>query len=347
MGIKNSFFKNILNSNQRNIRMDPEFRDSFWSVGKVALFLILFISILMNIATSIDTSSQKRDYYEISQKLEETKQKYDELYDLYQELGVNNSILDQQYQKVYQDYLNAEQNYQNSLADYQAAQSELNMIDDNTGFSGHFYTVIDYETNFGGITKTKSIHTSYSTYFHYRLDLGHPSHSSPNPQVTADIIETYCTVSSGIQSLAQSLKSQCLNPNDDEEVINALLSFTQHKGDFSRSIKYILDGADDFAKYPWETIAEGNGDCEDKAILFSSLVVSLGYSAAIFIVPEHVLVGVNIASEPTHNTQQSTNWYIEIGGIKYWTCETTVSGWLIGDLPSEYQGETVFYTIIT
>lgn len=160
------------------------------------------------------------------------------------------------------------------------------------------------------------------------------------------MIETYCIVSSDIQSLAQNLSSQCQDPNDDEEVINALLSFTQHKGNFSKSIKYILDGTNDFAKYPLETIAEGNGDYEDKAILFGSLVVSLGYSAAIFIVPEHVLVGVNIASEPTHNTQQPDNWYYEIGGRQYWYCETTVDGWLIGDLPLDYQGETVSYTII-
>ena len=112
------------------------------------------------------------------------------------------------------------------------------------------------------------------------------------------------------------------------------------------SIKYILDGTDDFAKYPWETIAEGNGDCEDKAILFGTLVEALGDSAAIFVVPGHVFVGVNLVLAPTHNSQQPTNWYVEISGNKYWTCETTVDGWYIGDLPLEYQGESIYYRLI-
>ncbi len=320
-------------------------RDPWKLIFFVSLF-IFFIIISGTILACNKPSSNNDDCDDVYQQLQEAKDTYDELYELYQEAVTNYEETEQKYQDAYQDYLEAEQNYQDALKKYHTAQDELDKIDENTDFSGKFYTIVDYETNYGGITHTKYIHTTYSLYFHYRLDLGHPSHSSPDLQITADILETYCIVSSGIVSIAQSIKDQCNDPNDDEEVVDALLSFCQHKGDYSRSIKYIDDSPDDFAKYPWETIAEGNGDCEDKSILFGSLATALGYSAAIFVVPEHVFVGVNLLSNPTHNSQYPDIYSEEISGNKYYSCETTVDGWLIGDLPSSQQGKTIYYKLI-
>lgn len=326
--------------------MDKEFKIIYLWLCCFTLGIAFGLSLLANFAQMEKYSKDKDDCDDCYQQLQEAKDKYDELYELYQEAVTNYEETEKKYQDAYKDYLEAEQNYQDALEDYQTAQDELDKIDENTDFSGKFYTIVDYETNFGSITYTKPIHITYSLYFHYRLDLAHPTHSSSNLQVTADILETYCIVSSGIVSIAQSIKDQCNDPNNNEEVVDALLSFCQHKGDDSKSIIYIEDGADDFAKYPWETIAEGNGDCEDKSILFGSLVTALGYSAAILVVPGHVLVGVNLLSNPTHNMQYPTIWSVEINGDKYYTCETTVDGWLIGDLPPESQGETVYYKLI-
>ncbi len=326
--------------------MVEEYSRDPWKLYCFVWLFISFIVVAGVVAVFSKPSSTNDDYEAVYKQLQDALDNYDTLYTSYQEALANYDEAEQNYQEAYQNYLEAEQNYQNALASYQSVQNELNKITDNTDFSGNFYTVVDYEVNYGAATYTRAIHTTYSTYFYYRLDLGHPSHSSPDLQVAADIIETYCIVTSGIISLAQALKAQCIDPNDDEEVVDTLLSFCQHKGDYSRSIKYIEDGFDDFAKYPWETIAEGNGDCEDKAILFGSLVEALGYSAAILVVTGHVFVGVYLASDPTHNYQSPSSWYIEIGGNEYWTCETTVDGWLVGDLPSEYQGEAVYYRLI-
>ncbi len=256
-----------------------------------------------------------------------------------------------QHDDTYQDYLDALQNYQDTLndlsasdedladalEDLQQSESDLQLIQDNTEYSGTFYVLGQYNKNYDSSTYILKSEISYSDYFFSRLTLEHPSHSSISLLEVAQIIAGYCRPSS-VQSIAEYIQNNVDFPSDDECVIDGLLTYCQDRGDFEPSMHYIEDGVDDFSKYPVETLAEGGGDCEDQAILFASLVRSLGYDVEICIVPGHAFVAVRLDSPPTHTDGDS----VIIDEVDYYVCETTMYGWLIGDYPESYQSETVY-----
>ncbi|MFX1375194.1 MAG: hypothetical protein ACFFA0_05225 [Promethearchaeota archaeon] len=153
---------------------------------------------------------------------------------------------------------------------------------------------------------------------------------------TASVIESYCTPNDEkIIQVAQAVQSKCIDQFDSEEVINALLSFTQ-------AIEYKAESVD-LAKYPLETIFE-RGDCEDLSILFGSLVETLGYAAVILIIAYydeflgqwfgHACVGVYLSFTPTAHLGYPPSYSYEIDGLDYWICETTAQGYMIGHLPT-------------
>ncbi|KKL86451.1 hypothetical protein LCGC14_1944600 [marine sediment metagenome] len=177
---------------------------------------------------------------------------------------------------------------------------------------------------------TVSITRDTLTYF---TRITHPTHSYWNDDATASAIASYSTpLDWRILKIAQAIRSKCINQSNSEEVINALLSFTQ-------SIGYKAD-VNDESKYPLETIFN-QGDCEDLSILFGSLVVSLGFSAIIAVLSMydekeemwvgHASVGVYLNFTPTTRPQ---NDYFDIDSKKYWIGETTAQGWFIGNLPT-------------
>ena len=162
----------------------------------------------------------------------------------------------------------------------------------------------------------------------------HPSHSYYDADLVVETLESYCTPNSDeLQKIGTEVVSQCIDKQDDEEKVNALLSFTQ-------GITYKSD-SEDRAQYPLETIFN-KGDCEDLCIFFGSLVEAVGYNAILLCVEiwddeeyewlGHVMVGVYLSFIPSeHNGIYS--WYFNAGGYQYWLCETTDQGWMVGELP--------------
>ena len=222
--------------------------------------------------------------------------------------------------------------------DLQEAETELQLIQDNTDFSGTFYILSQFNQNYDlSPLAIKTTH-SYSSYFFYRLSLEHPEHGTASTYgEVAQIIAGYCRPSS-VQNLAETIRDNVNSPLNNECVVDGLLTYCQDRGDFEDCIHYVEDGVDDFSKYPVETLCEGCGDCEDKAILFASLVRSVGFDVRICIVPGHAFVAVKLDSAPV----EGGGWHISRPDGDYYTCETTGYGWLIGDLPPDYQGETVY-----
>lgn len=163
----------------------------------------------------------------------------------------------------------------------------------------------------------------------------HPSHFSFDANVSAAVIESYCTPNDGkIVQVAEAVRSKCVDSFDSEEIINALLSFTQ-------AITYKYDTAD-LAKFPLETIF-AKGDCEDLSVLFGSLVEALGFEAILFLIDlyddveevwgGHACVGVYLSYTPTSHYGFPPSYYYDIDGQEYWICETTSQGYMIGHLP--------------
>lgn len=95
----------------------------------------------------------------------------------------------------------------------------------------------------------------------------------------------------------------------EERKVNFVLSFVQ-------AIPYKKDettGYDEFYKFATETLAEGQGDCEDTSILFAAILSGLGFQSALLDLPGHLAVGVK---------GDFKGWYVPYKNDKYFFCET-------------------------
>lgn len=139
------------------------------------------------------------------------------------------------------------------------------------------------------------------------------------------------TVDATVTSLANGLEKVAEEEGfDDYETVSFILAFVQ-------SLPYTEDdvttGFDDYPRYPIETLVDGGGDCEDTSFLFAGILKELNYGVCLINPPNHVAVGV-LGSETLTGT------YYELDGKRYYYCETTGSGWEIGDCPDEYLDES-------
>ncbi len=110
-----------------------------------------------------------------------------------------------------------------------------------------------------------------------------------------------------------------------EQLANFVLSFVQ-------SLPYTVDsvttGYDEFKSYAFETLVAGGGDCEDTSILASSMLMVLGYDVVLINPPGHLAFGI---------TGNYGGYYFEHKEKKYFYCESTGTGFKVGNLPEEYR----------
>jgi hypothetical protein len=113
---------------------------------------------------------------------------------------------------------------------------------------------------------------------------------------------------------------------DDNEIPYIAMTFVQ-------SLPYISDsvssGYDEYPRFPFETLYNGGGDCEDSSILLASILYDMGYGVVLIELPGHMAVGVK-GNEGLYGS------YYEYEGINYYYLETTNSGWNVGEIPDEY-----------
>jgi len=114
----------------------------------------------------------------------------------------------------------------------------------------------------------------------------------------------------------------------DREKADFILAFVQ-------SLRYTLDntsqGWGEYPRYPVETLVDQMGDCEDTALLYISLLESLGIQSALLILPYasaeggHAAAGVDVAGvQGSFYTENDRDYYY---------AETTSVGWTVGDMP--------------
>ena len=115
----------------------------------------------------------------------------------------------------------------------------------------------------------------------------------------------------------------------NQDRIDFVLSFVQ-------SLPYTHDdvttGYDEFRRYAVETLIDGGGDCEDTTILVAAILNGLGEKTALIFTPGHIALGVN-----GNFTGTSVNY----NGTKYYYCETTGTGWAVGNMPPSYRSNKV------
>lgn len=135
-----------------------------------------------------------------------------------------------------------------------------------------------------------------------------------------------------IRDLAKS------NSYSDAAVVRELAKFVQDV------IEYQYDwesaGAAEYPRYPIETLFEGQGDCEDTSILMAALLKELGYDVGFFELPGHLAVALRTSDD------YSGGSYYEINGHRYLYIESTGSGWNIGEIPEDVQGQQATFHAI-
>lgn len=110
---------------------------------------------------------------------------------------------------------------------------------------------------------------------------------------------------------------------------------------FVQSMKYMLDnqtkGMIEYPRYPVETLVDGGGDCEDSAILFVSIIQNaiFNFDGVLLLFegdPGHMAAGI------WGDRTLSGTAYV-YNGKYYYYCETTSPGWIIGQIPEEFEGK--------
>jgi hypothetical protein len=159
----------------------------------------------------------------------------------------------------------------------------------------------------------------------------HNNGADRSPQVESKMKAFVTSGDPVVIDLAQKLKAIAIsNGFNQEQTENLALSFCQ-------GIKYsydnISEGPDEYWRYSVETLYDETGDCEDKSILFASVTEAMGYDSVLLLMTGHMAGGIALPD--------NGGTYVEYGGVNYYYCETTGVGWLVGELPSDVEGEQV------
>jgi len=83
-------------------------------------------------------------------------------------------------------------------------------------------------------------------------------------------------------------------------------------------------------------LVDGQGDCEDAAILTAALVQQIGFDVVLlaFLQERHMAIGIRVLP-PQHEQLQAYEW----DGDLYFYVEPTGIGWAIGQRPSNYNSQ--------
>lgn len=130
-----------------------------------------------------------------------------------------------------------------------------------------------------------------------------------------------------IKDVAQKLKAiaQAQRLTSDQ-FLELIATFVQS------SIPYV-DGGSNPPKFPYQTLKDGSGDCDDKSLLAYKLMEENGYSVALISYPTHMAVGIGC---PKPGSLDNSGFaYLEISGPTKWP---------IGQMPIERVGQS--YSII-
>jgi transglutaminase-like putative cysteine protease len=163
-----------------------------------------------------------------------------------------------------------------------------------------------------------SLNLSLADYLSYRQGaFGHA------PQSYEQMRDFVLPMDPNVRALAHQLTNLSMAGGlDAQGRVGLALAFVQ-------SLPYSLDeettGQSEYWRYPTETLYDKTGDCEDTATLFASILEALHFDAVLIVFPQHVATGVDLPG--------ATGTNFELNGVHYFYCETTRSGWGVGEIP--------------
>jgi len=142
------------------------------------------------------------------------------------------------------------------------------------------------------------------------------------------------------------------DPYDDwliENIADSLISLSREYGleeckvpelcvSFVQSLNYTSDisssGFDQYPRFPYETLYENGGDCEDTSVLCAAILQEMGYDVVLLELPDHMAIGIICDNEREGKS-------FEYEGKDYYYLETTGSNWRIGEIPEKYADQPV------
>ena len=176
--------------------------------------------------------------------------------------------------------------------------------------------------------------TNYSTYNSYQN-----SSVNRSPLTTSARMEFINYTSNTVKVFADYLNDQSVGMTKLERA-QFVLCFVQQCIEYQYDSDYC--GRSDYWKYPYETLYDGRGDCEDSTILYCALMKSMGYDAAMLMYVGEEYVGKGHASAGIAFDSVPGGTYYEKNGLKYYYCETTGEGWKVGEKVSGYSSAYVY-----
>ena len=195
-------------------------------------------------------------------------------------------------------------------------------------------TALTYTWTYSGKQYTTTLYIDYSDYKHYK-DL---TPVSQRCQDTTNHLRDKQFVTYNdkyVLQLASIIKNMTSGFTDYQRM-DFLLSFTQY-------IEYqsddVFTGYEEYWKYPVETLYDQGGDCEDTSILFSAIAEAMGYNTSLLLFPGHMAAGVDLDG--------NYGSCFETGGYRFFYCETTATGYHVGDRPSNVSNSATVVKICT
>lgn len=179
---------------------------------------------------------------------------------------------------------------------------------------------ISHEWKHNGIQWSCSLNIPVTLYRYYQ---GRAHQSDDMVQFVLSDYDRDC-----VRSLVASFREGGVKANySDRDNMGNVISFVQ-------SLRYVTDpvskGEQEYARFPIETLVDGLGDCEDMAILATTILHEMGYDVMLVILPDHMALAV--ACNERHE-----GTYYEYENRRYYYLEVTNTGWNIGQIPREFQ----------
>ena len=181
-------------------------------------------------------------------------------------------------------------------------------------------TDLTFTWKYSGKTYSTNLGIDYDDYRYYR-DLTPVSERHQESSHVKD--KQFVTYSDKYVIELASVLGEMSAGMTDIQRMNFILAFVQY-------IEYQSDdvfmGYEEYWKYPVETLFDQGGDCEDTSILLSAIAEAMGYNTCLLLFPGHMAMGVDLGD--------GVGSFVSYGNHKFSYCETTATGYSVGDKPS-------------
>lgn len=145
--------------------------------------------------------------------------------------------------------------------------------------------------------------------------------------------KTFVIVDDYIETIADDFEDMTEGMSQIQ-IANFILTFTQYI-EYQDDSTYM--GYDEYWKFPVETLFDMGGDCEDTSILYCAIADAMGFKTAMLLFTGHMAAGIYVAGF-------SGEGYT-VGSVKYFYCETTTTGYDVGEVPNSMRNSRA--TVVT